>query len=124
MSVGKILIIDDDAGIREFLQMFFEDREYQTDIAFDGQDGIEKFEKSPSYDLVLCDMLMPRMIGINVLKKIKEIKPSQPVIMMTGVKEETMVATAKSLGCQFYLTKPVKLGELEARVNECLGTSA
>ncbi len=123
MGAGKILIIDDDSGIREFLQMFFEEREYETDIAFDGQDGVEKFEKNPIYDLVLCDMLMPRMIGINVLKKIKELKPTQPVIMMTGVKEDTMVSTAKSLGCHFYLTKPVKLAELEAKVNECLGVA-
>ena len=124
MGAGKILIIDDDAGIREFLQMFFEDREYITEIAFDGQDGVEKFEKNPSFDLVLCDMLMPRMIGINVLKKIKEMKPAQRVIMMTGVKEESMVSMAKSLGCHNYLTKPVKLAELEACVSECLGSSS
>lgn len=115
---GKILIIDDDAGIREFLKMFFEDREYDVDIAFDGQNGVEKFADG-KYDLVLCDMLMPRMIGTTVLKLIKEIRPAQRVIMMTGVKEDSMVAAAKALGCRFYLTKPVKLEELAARVTEC-----
>lgn len=122
MAAGKILIIDDDAGIREFLQMFFDEREYLTEIAFDGQDGVEKFEKDPAYDLVLCDMLMPRMIGLNVLKRIKELKPDQRVILMTGVKEETMIEKAKALGCKMYLTKPVKLSELEAHVTECLGS--
>ena len=123
MGIKKILVIDDDAGIREFLKTFFEEREYDIETAFDGQDGVEKFKKG-SYDLVMCDMLMPRMIGMNVLKTIKEIKPDQRVIMMTGVKEDSMMANAKTLGCQLYLTKPVKLAELETRVAECFGETA
>ena len=123
MSAGKILIIDDDEGIREFLKMFFEDREYDVQTAFDGEDGVAKFLEG-TYDLVMCDMLMPRMIGIQALKKIKEIKPDQKVIMMTGVKEESMSAAAKALGCLLYLTKPVKLAELEARIAECFGEAA
>ncbi len=123
MAAGKILIIDDDAGIREFLKMFFDDRDYDVEIAFDGQDGVEKFQKN-SYDIILCDMLMPRMIGTQVLKAIKEIKPDQKVIMMTGVKEDSMVSAAKALGCHLYLTKPVKLTELETCVAECFGEAA
>lgn len=115
---GKILVIDDDPGIREFIKMYFEDREYNVDIAADGQEGVDLFAKN-SYELVLCDMLMPRMIGIQVLERIKTAKPDQKVIMMTGVKDETMTAKAKSLGCLLYLNKPVKLQELEARVTEC-----
>ncbi len=118
MARGKILVIDDEPGIREFLKMYFEDRDYDLDIAADGQEGVEIFAKG-AYDLVLCDMLMPRMIGIHVLEKIKKAKPDQKVIMMTGVKDETMMAKAKSLGCHLYLNKPVKLQDLEARVAEC-----
>jgi DNA-binding response OmpR family regulator len=118
MGLGKILVIDDEVGIREFIKMYFEEREYEVDIAADGQEGFEIFSKG-SYDLVLCDMLMPRMIGIQVLEKIRSLKPDQKVIMMTGVKDETMVNKAKSLGCSFYINKPVKLQELEARVTEC-----
>ena len=72
----------------------------------------------------MCDMLMPRMIGLNVLKAIREIKPEQRVIMMTGVKEDSMMTKAQALGCHLYLTKPVKLAELEARVAECFGETA
>jgi two-component system, NtrC family, nitrogen regulation response regulator NtrX len=116
--MNKILVIDDEPGIREFMKMYFEERDYNVDIASDGQEGVELFEKG-SYDLVLCDMLMPRMIGIQVLERIRTAKPDQKVIMMTGVKDETMVNKAKSLGCHLYLNKPVKLQELESRVAEC-----
>lgn len=115
---GKILVIDDEETIRDFVKLFFEDREFDVTSAFDGQDGVEKFDKE-SFDLVVCDMLMPRMIGINVLKYIKEKKPEQKVIMMSGVREDTMVETAKKLGCYLYLNKPVRLSDLEAKICEC-----
>lgn len=118
MDMKKILVIDDDAGIREFLKGFFEDRDYVADTAADGEQGWQKFQEG-KYELVLCDMLMPRMIGNQVLQKIKEVKPDQKVIMMTGVREESMIATAKKLGCHLYLNKPVKLSELEVQVAEC-----
>ena len=118
MGVKRILVIDDEAGIRDFMKMYFEDREYDVTVAVDGQEGVELFEKG-SYDLVLCDMLMPRMIGIQVLERLRKAKSDQKVIMMTGVKDETMVAKAQSLGCHLYINKPVKLQELEARVAEC-----
>ena len=118
MPTKKILVIDDDMAIRGFFVDFFEDRNFNVDAAADGVEGVEKF-KQGTYDLVLCDMLMPRMIGIEVLKRIREIKSDQRVIMMTGVKEQSMVDKAKALGCHLYLTKPVQLSELEARVTEC-----
>ena len=119
MAAQNILVIDDDFSIRGFLQDFFEDRGFNVTAAGDGADGFDKFQKG-NFDLVLCDMLMPKMIGTEVLRRIKELKPDQKVIMMTGVKEDSMMEKAKALGCHLYLTKPVQLGELEARVNECL----
>jgi two-component system, OmpR family, response regulator VanR len=121
MARGKILLIDDEEQIREFLKDFFEDRDYNVETAFDGLAGFEKF-KAGSYDLVVCDMIMPNMIGNEVLRRIKEIKPDQKVIMMTGVREDSMVQKAKDLGCYLYLNKPVRLSELEAKVAECFAT--
>ena len=118
MARGKILIIDDEPGVREFLQYFFEDRDFNVEIAEDGAAGVEQFQKG-NFDLVLCDMLMPRMIGIDVLRRIKELKPGQRVIMMSGVKETSMIEKAKQLGCHHYLTKPVRLDDVEAKVKEC-----
>lgn len=119
MESGNILVIDDEVEVRGFVQMFFEDRGYNVEVAQNGEKGLEKF-KQGKFDLVVCDMLMPRMLGIHVLKAIKDLRPDQRVIMMTGVKEDSMVAKAKELGCLHYLTKPIGLQELEAKVNECL----
>ena len=118
MPGKRILLIDDEIAIRQFMQDYFEDRDYQVEIAGDGLEGVEKFEKG-EYDLVLCDMMMPKLLGIEVLRRIKTKKPNQNVIMITGVKEESMVAKAKQIGCKFYLNKPFSFSDLEARVSEC-----
>ena len=114
----KILLIDDEIPVREFVREFLEDRDFNVESACDGLEGVEKFQKE-NFDLVICDMLMPKMIGVQVLRKIKELKPDQKVIMMTGVTEASMREKAEALGCHLYLTKPVKLTELEAKVNDC-----
>lgn len=114
----NILVIDDDFTIRDFLRDFFEDRDFNVEMAENGLEGWEKFQKG-TYALVVCDMLMPKMIGLEVLRRIKEKMPDQKVIMMTGVKEESMVEKCKQVGCHLYLNKPVRLAELEARVLEC-----
>ncbi len=116
--MNGILVIDDDFSIRGFLKDFFEERDFNVVAAGDGLEGFEQFQKG-TFDLVLCDMLMPRMIGTEVLRRIRELKPDQKVIMMTGVKEDSMMEKCKALGCHLYLTKPVQLTELEARVAEC-----
>lgn len=122
MARGKILIIDDELEIRDFLRDFFEDRDFNVTTAPNGLEGCEKFKLEP-FDLVICDMLMPKMIGLDVLKNIKSSHPEQRVIMMTGVKEASMVEKARNLGCHHYLTKPVGLTDLETRVEECFSAS-
>ena len=118
MVSPRILLIDDELPIRQFMQDFFEDREYTVDVAGDGLEGVELFQKN-AYDLVMCDMLMPKLIGLEVLRQIRKEKPSQKFIMITGVKEESMVAKAQVLGCSFYLNKPFSLSDLEERVRQC-----
>lgn len=119
MADKKILLIDDEAGIRQYMQDHFEDCGYTVTIAGDGLEGVEKFGQG-TFDLVLCDMMMPKLLGLEVLKRIKAAKPEQRIIMLTGVKEETMVAEAKALGCLHYLNKPFNLSDLEKRVAEAL----
>ena len=112
-------MIDDEMEIRGFLQDFFEEKEYQVEAARDGLEGWEKFQAG-QYDLVVCDMMMPRMIGLDVLKNIMTVKPDQRVIMLTGVKETSLVEKAKALGCKFYLNKPFGLQDLDMKVKECI----
>ena len=119
MIRGKILLVDDEIEVRQFLQAYFEERDFKVEVASDGVEAFEKFQKD-SFDLAVVDMLMPKMMGTELLRRIKEAKPAQCVIMMTAVKEDSMVQKARALGCQHYLTKPLRLADLEARVAECL----
>lgn len=114
----KILLVDDEIEIRGFLRDYFEDRDYTVSIACDGEEGLKLVEKN-TFDLIVCDMMMPRMLGTEFLRRVKERNPAQQVIMMTGVREESMMEKAKALGCLHYLNKPVSLSDLEARVSEC-----
>ena len=118
MAKGNILLIDDEIDIRGFMKDFFEDRDFNVEMAGDGAEGVEKFKKG-KFDLVVSDMLMPKLIGLEVLRQIKAVKPDQRIIMMTGVKEQSMMDKAKELGCHMYLTKPIQLAELVKRVAEC-----
>ena len=118
MAGKNILVIDDEASIREFIKDFFEDRGFNVEIASDGIEGIDKCLKG-EFDLVLTDMLMPKLIGLEVLRRIKAARPEQKVIVMTGVKERSMADRAKEIGCHSYLTKPIQLAELVKRVAEC-----
>ena len=118
MAHGTILLIDDEETVRVFLKDFFEDRDFNVETASDGAEGWEKFQKG-AYDLVLCDMLMPQMIGLEVLKRIKNLKPAQRVIMLTSIKEDSMRQKTEALGCHLYLNKPIRLTDLEIKVLEC-----
>ncbi len=118
MARGTILVIDDDETVRVFLQDFFEDRDFNVETGSDGAEGFDKFQKG-NYDLVLCDMLMPQMIGIEVLRRIKELKPQQRVIMLTSIREDSMKQKTEALGCHLYLNKPIRLTDLDQKVSEC-----
>ena len=119
MARGKILIIDDEIEVREFFQDFFEDRDFEVTAASNGRRGVEIFGQG-EFDLIICDMMMPGMIGLEVLEHVKKIKQDQRIIMLTGVSEKSMVERAEALGCSHYLNKPVSLDALEKQVNACL----
>ena len=121
MAKGKILIIDDEIEVRGFFHDYLEERGYRVIAASDGEQGWEFFQKE-NFDLVICDMMMPKMIGLEFLRLAKGLKPNQKIIMMTAVKEESMTAKAKALGCTHYLTKPVGLTAVEAKISECFSS--
>lgn len=109
----KILIIEDEIAIRRVLTNILseEDASYEIFEAKDGIEGIEKIKKE-AFDLVLCDIKMPKKDGIEVLSEIKEIRPELPVVMISGHGDlETAVQTMK-LGAFDYIAKPPDLNRL------------
>ena len=117
----KILIIEDEAAIRRVLTKILseESETYKVEEAEDGLSGIEKI-KNEDYDLVLCDIKMPKMDGVEVLEAIKKIKPEIPVVMISGHGDlETAVNTMR-LGAFDYISKPPDLNRLLNTVRNAL----
>jgi two-component system, NtrC family, nitrogen regulation response regulator NtrX len=82
--MAKILVIDDERSIRNTLKEILEFEKFEVEIAEDGIEGLEKLEKA-NFDVVLCDIKMPRMDGIEVLEKIHELDPDATVVMISGM---------------------------------------
>lgn len=119
--MSKILIIEDEAAIRRVLGKILSEESdtYIVEEAEDGQIGFEKV-KNDDYDLVLCDIKMPKMDGVEVLEAIKKIKPEIPVVMISGHGDlETAINTMR-LGAFDYISKPPDLNRLLNTVRNAL----
>jgi DNA-binding NtrC family response regulator len=119
--MSKILIIEDEAAIRRVLTKILSEENvtYQVDEAEDGFQGIEKV-KSEDYDLILCDIKMPKMDGVEVLEMVKKIKPEIPIVMISGHGDlETAINTMR-LGAFDYISKPPDLNRLLNTVRNAL----
>ena len=113
--MSKLLIVDDELDVREFARNFFKKRKIDCLTAESGEEAL-KIISSDKPQLVLLDIRMSGMNGLDVLKKIKEIDKAIDVIMVTGVEEEEGMKNAKELGASGYIHKPLKLDELEETV--------
>jgi two-component system nitrogen regulation response regulator NtrX len=117
----KILVIEDEAAIRRVLGKILreENDSYSVDEAEDGQQGLEKI-KNEDYDLVLCDIKMPKMDGVEVLEAVKKFKPEIPFVMISGHGDlETAINTMR-LGAFDYISKPPDLNRLLNTVRNAL----
>lgn len=120
MSKAKILVIDDEEIVRVSCERTLVPEEYEIDSAASGKEGLEHFEKG-EYDLVLIDLKMPGMNGIDVLVNIKRQRPEQKVMIMTGYDTVEHIVEAISSGAAHYLEKPFTPDTLIERINEVLG---
>ena len=121
--MNKILIIDDQKPIRNALREILEYEKYVVDDASDGLMGL-KMIKSHKYDLVFCDIKMPQLDGIELLKKISEMRFSNPIIMISGHGDiETAVQTLK-LGAYDYIEKPLDLNRVLTSVKNAFDNSS
>lgn len=117
----KILVIEDEAAIRRVLTKILSEESdtYEVEEAEDGLQGVEKI-KNEDYDLVLCDIKMPKMDGVEVLEAVKKIKPEIPMVMISGHGDlETAVNTMR-LGAFDYISKPPDLNRLLNTVRNAL----
>ena len=119
--MSKILIIEDEAAIRRVLKKIIseENESYDVEEAEDGLLGIEMI-KDNDYDLVLCDIKMPKMDGVEVLEKAKKIKPEIPIVMISGHGDLDTAVNTMRLGAFDYISKPPDLNRLLNTVRNAL----
>ena len=117
----KILIIEDEATIRRVLGKILSEESdtYEVEVAENGIIGLDKI-KATDYDLVLCDIKMPRMDGVEVLEAVKKIKPEIPMVMISGHGDMETAINAMRLGAFDYISKPPDLNRLLNTVRNAL----
>ncbi|MEC1639252.1 response regulator [Schinkia azotoformans] len=115
MLSKKLLIVDDQYGIRILLNEVFQKEGYQTFQASNGMQALQIVEQDRP-DLVLLDMKIPGMDGIEILKRLKEMDQSIEVFIMTAYGELDMIQQAKDLGARTHFAKPFDIDEIRAAV--------
>lgn len=111
----KILIVEDEPKVASFLKQGLEEQGYEVEVVFDGQMG-KKFALQNHYDLILLDIVIPYINGIELCKQIKEVKTTVPILMLTALGTTEDKVSGFDAGADDYLVKPFEFRELLARV--------
>jgi excisionase family DNA binding protein len=116
----RVLVVDDEASIRDLLAKTLALAEYDVDVAADGRAALERMRMYP-YDLLIADLKMPGMDGLTVIREAKRYKTDLPVIIITGFSTESSAIEAVNLGVAGYLTKPFRVPQVLAAAAKALG---
>ena len=116
----RVLVVDDEASIRDLLAKTLALAEYDVDLAPDGRAALERLRIIP-YDLLITDLKMPGVDGLTVIKEARRLKTDIPVIIITGFSTESSAIEAVNLGVSGYLTKPFRVPRVLAAAAKALG---
>lgn len=115
----KILVVDDETTLRIFLSDLLKERGYRVHVARNGQEGLRKFRQNED-DLVIADIKMPGISGLELLEMIKKERPGTAVIIMTGYGTVQMANEATKRGADDYITKPFDIREIQVIVERAI----
>ena len=116
----RVLVVDDEASIRDLLSKTLALAEYEVDVAPDGRSALDRMRLYP-YDLLIADLKMPGMDGLTVIREAKRYHTDLPVIIITGFSTESSAIEAVNLGVAGYLTKPFRVPQVLAAAAKALG---
>ena len=116
----RVLVVDDEASIRDLLSKTLALAEYDVDLAPDGRTALERLRIIP-YDLLITDLKMPGVDGLTVIREARRLKADIPVIIITGFSTEASAIEAVNLGVSGYLTKPFRVPRVLAAAAKALG---
>jgi DNA-binding response OmpR family regulator len=114
IALVKILVVDDEESVCNLLKAFLEKKGYDVVCSSTGEEALNEMVKKPA--VVLLDIIMPDMNGLQALNRIKEISPSTPVIMVTGLAEQAIGLESLERGAADFVTKPIDLDHLDRLV--------
>ena len=117
--MAKILVVDDELSMRQFLEILLKKEGHEVICAPDGEEALSSFQTEPC-DLVVSDIKMPKMGGLDLLRKVKELHPNIAVIMITAYASPEDAIAAMKAGAYDYLTKPFKVEEIKAVIRNAL----
>jgi DNA-binding response OmpR family regulator len=118
----RVLVVEDDRPVASFIKKGLESEHYAVDLAWDGEDAQSLVGKA-SFDLVILDLVLPKVDGLEVLKQIRAQKTSLPVLILSGRARVEDRVKGLDLGADDYMTKPFSFAELSARVRALLRRS-
>ena len=113
----RVMIIEDDEEMRSLMKDFFEEEGFETDSASNGVDGLRILSKD-HFDLVITDIRMPGLTGLDILPRIRRLKPETPIIVMTAYGSDDVRRRAFERGATDYLEKPIRLSKLRTLIRE------
>ena len=116
----RVLVVDDEASIRDLLSKTLALAEYDVDLAPDGRTALDRLRITP-YDLVITDLKMPGVDGLTVIREARRLRADLPVIIITGFSTEASAIEAVNLGVSGYLTKPFRVPRVLATAAKALG---
>ena len=116
----RVLVVDDEASIRDLLSKTLMSDEYEVDLSSDGQSALERL-RATAYDLLIVDLKMPGMDGLSVIREARRLQTELPVLIITGYSTESTAIDALNLGVAGYLTKPFRVRQVLAAAAKALG---
>ena len=118
MTAPYIMLVDDEVSFVEITAKRLVKRNIKTITAFSAEEGLEKLKKNKDLDVIVLDIKMPGMDGVDALKEIKTVSPLVEVIMLTGHATIELAIDAMKLGAHDFLMKPVEIEELALKIQE------
>lgn len=122
-AMSKILIVEDDRSIVDLLSINLQEENHELHQAYDGKEGLALAQKG-GFDLIILDLMLPHLSGLEVCKTLRSEKNFTPVLMLTAKSEEADIVSGLEVGADDYMTKPFSIRELVARTKAILRRNA